>query len=69
VRVRLERTGESSEASVTLSLDGIPLIEDLSLPAFGQSKSQILVGLFAEGPLGRQIEVRMDNVAIVTRTP
>jgi tetratricopeptide (TPR) repeat protein len=67
VRLKLERRGESAEASVTLFLDGIPLIENQSLPAIAQSKAQLLVGLFAEGAPGREVLVRMDNVSIVTR--
>jgi tetratricopeptide (TPR) repeat protein len=67
VRLELERRGESSEASVQLSLDGIPLIESLSMPPLGQAKTELIVGLFAEGLPGRKVVVRMDNVAIVTR--
>jgi len=67
VRLKLERRGESGEASVTLYLDGIPLIENLSMPALGQSKTQLLVGLFAEGAPGRKVAVRMDDVALVHR--
>jgi tetratricopeptide (TPR) repeat protein len=67
VHLKLERRGESAEATVTLSMDGIPLIENLALPALAQSKSQLLVGLFTEGAPGRNVLVRMDNVAIVTR--
>lgn len=67
VRLKIERRGESSEATVTLFLDGIPLVENLSMPALGQAKSPLIVGLFAEGALGRPVLARMDNVSIVTR--
>jgi tetratricopeptide (TPR) repeat protein len=67
VRLKLVREGESTEATVTLLMDGIPLIEDLPMPALGQAKSQMIVGLFAEGDTGREVQVRMDNVSIVTR--
>lgn len=67
VRVKLERRGESAESTVTLFLDGIPLIENQAMPTLGQSKSQLYVGLFAEGDPGREVLVRMDNVSIVTK--
>ena len=67
VRLKLERRGESTEATVTLFLDGVPLAENVSLPALGQSKSPLVVGLFVEGDAGREVAVRMDNVSIVTR--
>src|SRR5262249_38723936 len=47
VRLMIERQGESSEATVTLYMDGIPLAENVSMPALAQSKTQLLVGLFA----------------------
>ena len=67
VRVKLERRGESGEATLTLYLDGIPLLEDLSMPQLAQPKTELLVGLFVEGETGRRVSVRMDNVAVVTR--
>src|SRR5262245_49653239 len=48
VRVKLERRGESSEATITLLMDGIPLVENQSMPALGQAKSGLFVGLFVE---------------------
>jgi hypothetical protein len=67
VRLKLERRGESSEATVTLYLDGIPLLENLSMPALGQAKSPLIVGFFVEGDTQRPVLARMDNVSIVTR--
>jgi hypothetical protein len=67
VRVKLERRGESTEATITLYLDGIPLIEDHPAPALGQARSPLRVGLFVEGDTGREVLVRMDNVSVVTR--
>lgn len=66
VRVKLERRGQSTEATVTLYLDGIPLVENQSMPALAQAKTPLLVGLFVEGDTGREVAVRMDNVSIVT---
>ena len=67
VRLKLERRGESTEATITLYLDGISLAENVSLPALGQSKVPLVVGLFAAGEPGREVSVRMDNVSIITR--
>src|SRR5262249_21011557 len=67
VRLKLERTGESSETAVTLFLDGIPLVENQPMPSLGVSKSPLLVGVFVEGDTGREVLVRVDNVSVVTR--
>src|SRR6185436_9547295 len=66
VRLKLERRGQSAETTITLFLDGVPLAENVSTPALGQAKSQLVVGLFAGGDLNRPVDVRMDNVSIVT---
>jgi len=67
VRLKIERKGEASESTMAMYLDGIALVENLSIPPLAQAKSQILVGLFAESDPGREALVRMDNVSIVTR--
>jgi len=68
VRLRIERTGESSDSAVTVSMQGIPLIEGLSMPSLGRgSTNALLVGLFVEGEAGRQVDARMDDVEIVYR--
>lgn len=67
VRLRIERTGESGNSKLAFSLDGIPLVEGASMPQIGRASTPLLVGLFAEGEPGRQIDVRMDNVEVVYR--
>ena len=67
VRLRVERSGASNASTVTLSMDGIPLIEDVSMPGLGRASSPLVVGLFLEGDPGRRANVRMDNVSIVYR--
>jgi hypothetical protein len=59
--------GRVGRRAVTLYMDGIPLMERVSMPSLVQTNSPLLVGLFAEGATGRPVDVRMDNVAIVTR--
>lgn len=67
VRLRIERTGESSASRLAFSLDGIPLIEGVGMPGIGRASTPLMVGLFAEGEPGRKIDVRMDNVEVVYR--
>jgi len=69
VRLKIERIGESGDATVTLFMDGIPLQERVPMPQLGQTNSAIVVGLFVEGELGREVAVRLDNVSIVLRKP
>ncbi len=67
VRLSIERTGSASETAVTIAVDGIPLVERVTLASLGTANSPLLVGLFAEGEVGRKITVKMDNVAVVRR--
>ncbi len=68
VHLRIDRTGESSESTVTISLDGIPLVEGVSMPSLGKGSSNaLLVGFFVEGEAGRVVDARMDNVEVVYR--
>ncbi len=69
VRLSIVRQGESSQSTVTLSLDGVPLAEGVPLPVVGSgTTSPLVVGLFAEGEEGREVLVKMDNVEVVYRT-
>ncbi len=67
VRLSIERQGSASETAVTIAMDGIPLVEGVTLASLGTANSPLLVGLFAEGEVGRKITVKMDNVAVVKR--
>ena len=67
VRLRIEREGESSETRVTVSLDGVPLLEGVRAPAIGSGSSPLLMGVFAEGDVGREALVKMDDVSVVRR--
>ncbi len=67
VRLGIERTGEGNDSGVTLSMDGVPLIEGASLPGLGRVTSDVLVGLFIEGENSRQAHIKMDNVRVVFR--
>ena len=67
VRLRIERTGEGSDSTVSLSMDGVPVLEGASLPGLGRATSEVLVGLFVEGENSRQVAVEMDNAQVVFR--
>jgi len=67
VHLSILRSGESSQTAMTLSMDGIPLVENRSLPSAGTASSPLLVGLFVEGEPGRTAKVKMDNVSVVYR--
>ena len=66
-RLSIDRFGESTETAVTISLDGVPLVEDVELPSVGSANSPLLIGLFVEGQTGRQVDIRMDGVSVVYR--
>ena len=67
VRLKIARSGEGSDTSMTLFLDGIPVVENVKTPGLGQAKTPMLVGFFVEGDNGRAVEARLDNVSVVTR--
>ena len=67
VRLAIRREGVSSDTTVTILMDGIPLMEDVSLPSVGSANSPLLIGLFAEGASGRACLVEMDEAAVVYR--
>jgi tetratricopeptide (TPR) repeat protein len=67
VRLSIQREGVSSDTTITISLDGVPLIENVPVPSVGGANSPLLVGLFAEGETARQVLVKMDEVSAVYR--
>ncbi len=67
VRLKLVRSGESSESAVTLFLDGIPLVSDVAMASLGQTTTPLLFGLFVEGETGREVAVKMDDASVVHR--
>ena len=67
VRLRIERTGEASDSAVTIYFDGIPLVQNQNLASLGRASTPLLVGLFVEGETAREVEVKMDNCAVVYR--
>ncbi len=67
VIVRIERTGESSDTRVRLLVDGFPVLDNKAVPNLGRTTSELRIGLFARGDVGRKVQVDMDDVEIVSR--
>ncbi|MFT5289293.1 MAG: tetratricopeptide (TPR) repeat protein [Planctomycetota bacterium] len=65
VRLRIERKGEGSETRVTVSMDGVPLLENMRAPTIASGSNNLLMGVFVEGEVGREASVRMDDVSVV----
>jgi Flp pilus assembly protein TadD len=67
VRLSIEKVGLESDAPITIRMDGVPLVEEIALPALGRAGAPLVIGLFVEGEAGRPVLVRMDDVSIVYR--
>lgn len=68
MRVGIEKRGEtSSETTVTLWVDGVPVVENLALPTLGRSSQPLRFGIFVEGRAGRVASVSVDYVGVVRR--
>ncbi len=67
VRLRIERSGEASESAVTITMDGIPLVEREPMASLGRASTPLLIGLFTEGDIGREVRIKMENCAVVYR--
>jgi len=67
VKLTIERSGVGAETSVTITLDGIPLIEGKEVPSIGGANSPLLIGLQVEGDTGKQVKVLMDEASLVYR--
>lgn len=65
VDLAIERRGDGSETTVTIFLDGIPVVEELPMSTLARGNNALQIGVFAEGDTGRKVEVRMDDVEVV----
>lgn len=66
VRLRIERAGDASDSRVTLFADGVPLVEDVSMPSL-RASTPVIFGLVAEGEPGRTVSCKLDDVEVVFR--
>ena len=67
VRLRIERTGDDSDAVVNVYVDGTPVLQEVPMSSFGRTQSDLSLGVFVEGESGRRIELTVDNLEIVRR--
>ncbi|MCA8981232.1 MAG: tetratricopeptide repeat protein, partial [Planctomycetes bacterium] len=67
VVLRIDRTGESSDTQMRLSINGVPVADRVPMSELGRTTSKLWVGVFAEGDTGRIAKVRIDRVEIVKR--
>jgi len=65
VRLRIEKTGEGTDATGRLSIDGIAVRERFPLQALSSTSNDLRVGLFAEGDTGLPARVVVDDVEVV----
>lgn len=65
--VRIERKGDGTDTTITLYVDGLPVIEDLRVPALGRASSELRFGVFVDGETGRRAKVTVDDVEVIRR--
>jgi tetratricopeptide (TPR) repeat protein len=67
VVVRIERTEDKDSPKIRVLFDGIPVLDQKSIPALGRTTNEVRLGIFAEGQVGRVVQVDIDDVEIVQR--
>lgn len=67
VVVRIERTGDKETPKIRILVDGFPVLDDKPIPALGRTTSTLRLGVFAEGQVGRTVQVDIDDFEIVQR--
>jgi hypothetical protein len=67
VRLRIERTGEGSEAKGRILIDGIAVRDGFPMRSLSSSTNDLRVGVFVEGQVGLPASVAIDDVQVVRR--
>jgi tetratricopeptide (TPR) repeat protein len=67
VRLSIERSGDATDTAITITVDGVPLVEGVALSSLASATSKLHVGVFAEGEVGRKVSLRLDNASVVYR--
>lgn len=65
--IRIEREGESTDTSLRVTVNGVPVFTGERLPTLGRANSKLRFGVFAEGENGRSTEVEIRKVEVVFR--
>jgi tetratricopeptide (TPR) repeat protein len=66
-RIRIERAGEGNDATVSVYLDGLPVLSGERFTGLGTGNNVIVLGLFVEGDTGRRADARLDDVEVTRR--
>ena len=67
VRLRIERTGTETAATMDVYVDGTPVLVSAPMASFGKTMSNANLGIFVEGESGRRVRVTVDDVEIIQR--
>ena len=67
VRFMIERDGDEEGTNLTISMDGIRLIEGLDVPALKGANATLLLGVSAEGKSGQEVRLLVDEAVVVHR--
>ncbi|MDF1797919.1 MAG: tetratricopeptide repeat protein [Planctomycetota bacterium] len=67
VRLRIERDGPETAATINVYVDGTPVLVGAPMSSFGKTMSDVALGFFVEGESGRRVRLEVDNVEIVRR--
>jgi tetratricopeptide (TPR) repeat protein len=67
VRLSIERSGDATDTAITITVDGVPLVQGVALASLASATSKLHIGVFAEGEVGRKVSLRLDNAAVVYR--
>lgn len=67
VVVRIERTGDKETPKIRILFDGFPVLDDKPIPALGRTTNTLTLGVFAEGQVGRTVNMDIDDLEIVRR--
>jgi tetratricopeptide (TPR) repeat protein len=66
-RVRIERAGEGNDATISVYLDGLPVVANQRFTGLGTGNNPLVFGLFVEGDTGRRADARIDDVEVTRR--
>jgi Tfp pilus assembly protein PilF len=67
VRLRIERSGEGSEAKGRVLVDGIAVRDGFPMRSLSGSTNDLRVGVFVEGQVGLPASVAIDDVQVVRK--
>ena len=65
--IRIERSGESTDTTLRVTVNGVPVFTNERLPTLGRANSKLRFGVFAEGENGRTTKVEVRKVEVVFR--